>query len=148
MCRIRPSDICHYLVFLTSPNTNIIYKIPCVSVSQWVLVSLIIMTSLDVWDRRISLSGMTTDTCEISKGRLLLKAGCAPCLAGCKWYGICTKWVENLLFEVILVAFSSVSRPETWRTLFFDQKKLSGDQKRRFLRKMSYLKNRWSKTVF
>ena len=26
--------------------------------------------------------------------RLLLKAGC-------KWYGICTKWVENLLFEVI-----------------------------------------------
>ena len=34
--------------------------------------------------------------------RLLLKAGCAPCLAGCRWYGICTKWVENLLFEVIL----------------------------------------------
>ena len=34
--------------------------------------------------------------------RLLLKAVFAPCLAGCKWYGICTKWVENLLFEVIL----------------------------------------------
>ena len=27
--------------------------------------------------------------------RLLLKAGC-------RWYGICTFWVENLLFEVIL----------------------------------------------
>ena len=27
--------------------------------------------------------------------RLLLKAGC-------KWYGICTFWVENFLFEVIL----------------------------------------------
>ena len=26
--------------------------------------------------------------------RLLLKAGC-------RWYGICTFWVENLLFEVI-----------------------------------------------
>ena len=32
----------------------------------------------------------------------LFQAGCAPCLAGCRWYGICTKWVENLLFEVIL----------------------------------------------
>ena len=54
--------------------------------------------------------------------RLLLKAGCAPCLAGCRWYGICTKWVENLLFEVILMALSSVFRPETWRTRFFHQK--------------------------
>ena len=27
--------------------------------------------------------------------RLLLKAGC-------RWYGICAFWVENLLFEVIL----------------------------------------------
>ena len=45
--------------------------------------------------------------------RLLLKAGCAPCLAGCRWYGICTKWVENLLFEVILMVFSSIFRPET-----------------------------------
>ena len=27
--------------------------------------------------------------------RLLLKAGC-------RWYGICTKWVDNLLFEMIL----------------------------------------------
>ena len=35
--------------------------------------------------------------------RLLLKAGCAPCLAECRWYGIYTKWVQNLLFEVILV---------------------------------------------
>ena len=33
---------------------------------------------------------------------LLLKAGCAPCLAGCKCYGICTFWIENLLFEVTL----------------------------------------------
>ena len=72
--------------------------------------------------------------------RLLLKAGCAPCLAGCRWYGICTKWVENLLFEVILMAFSSVSRPETWRTLFFPSETLSGGQKRWFLRKMCYLK--------
>ena len=37
--------------------------------------------------------------------RLVLKAGCAPCLAGCRWNGICTKWLENLLFEVILMAF-------------------------------------------
>ena len=66
----------------------------------------------------------------VSTCRLSLKAGCAPCLAGCRWYGICTKWVENLLFEVILMAFSSVSRPETWRTLFFHQKTLSGGQKR------------------
>ena len=22
--------------------------------------------------------------------------------AGCRWYGICTKWVESLLFEMIL----------------------------------------------
>ena len=72
--------------------------------------------------------------------KLLLKAGCAPCLAGCRWYGICTKWVENLLFEVISMAFSSVFRPETWRTLFFHQKTQSGGQKRRFLRKMCYLR--------
>jgi len=62
----------------------------------------------------------------------LLKAGCAPCLAGCRWYGICTKWFENLLFEEILMAFSSVLRPETWRTLLFHQKMLSGDQEQRF----------------
>ena len=74
------------------------------------------------------------------KCRLLLKAGCAPCLAGCRWDEICTKWVENLLFEVILMAFSSVSRPETWRTQFLHQKTLSGGQKRRFLNKLCYLK--------
>ena len=53
------------------------------------------------------------DVAAIRSIRLLLKAGCAPCLAGCRWYGICTKWVENLLFEVNLMAFSSVFRPET-----------------------------------
>ena len=58
--------------------------------------------------------------------RMLLKAGCAPCLAGCKWYGICTTWVGNLLFEVILMVISSVFGPETWRTWFVHQKTLSG----------------------
>ena len=41
--------------------------------------------------------------------RLLLQAGC-------RWYGICTFWVENLLSEVILESFSSIFRPEIWRT--------------------------------
>ena len=71
--------------------------------------------------------------------RLLLKAGCAPYLAGCRWDKNCTKWVENLIFDVILMAFWSVFRPETWRTWFFHQKTLSGGQERQLLRKMCYL---------
>ena len=38
--------------------------------------------------------------------RLLLKAGC-------RWDENCTIGVENLVFEVILVAFSSIFRQET-----------------------------------
>ena len=37
--------------------------------------------------------------------RLLLKAGC-------RWYGICTFWVENLLFEVILSQAYFGQKPE------------------------------------
>ena len=75
-------------------------------------------------------------TSEKHPYRLLLKAGC-------RLYGICTKWVENLLFEVILSAFSSVFRPEIWRIWFFHRNMLSEGEKRRCLRKICY----WQKNV-
>ena len=68
-----------------------------------------------------------------------LRQSAHPSLARRKWYGICTKCIENFVFEMILVAFSSVSRPEAWGTRFFHQTTWSGGQKT-ILRKMNYFK--------
>ena len=82
--------------------------------------SMIALNKMSVWEVRMNNGLPETCTFDVPWGlkfdsghskastmfRLLLKAGC-------RWDEICTKWVENLVFEVILVAFSSVSRPET-----------------------------------
>ena len=49
---------------------------------------------------------MSEGDCDCTLDRLLLKAVC-------RWDENCTIGVENLVFEAILVAFSSIFRPET-----------------------------------
>ena len=101
------------IVFSILPD--VVTKLTCVCAYVVGIVKLFICRTLSLMDMWI---------------RLLLKAGC-------RWDENCTKWVENLLFEVILMAFSSVCRPETWRTRLFHPKTLSGDQEWWFFRKLS-----------
>ena len=88
---------------------------------------------IDPWRFLIIAIHYLSHTSKYIRGRLQLKAGC-------KWYRICTKWVENLLFEVILKRSEAYLGQKPEEYCFLIKKILSRGQRRRFCRKIGYFK--------